>query len=141
LVRLLAQPLARLVCDGERVGHVAHVLDEQQMAQVLEQVGDEPAEVLALLGELLQEDEGAGGVAVDDRVAEPEERVFLDGAGELEHRLDVDLVARRRGELVEGRLRVAERTARAAGDQRQRGVRCLDPLGVAVAPEDADDLG
>ena len=53
LVRLLAQPLARLVGDGQRVGHVPHVLDEQQVAEVLEQVDDEAAEILALLGELL----------------------------------------------------------------------------------------
>ena len=66
LVRLLAQPLARLLGDRQRVGHLAHVLDEQQVAEVLEQVGDEPAEILALLGELLDEDERAGGVAVDD---------------------------------------------------------------------------
>jgi hypothetical protein len=59
---------------------VAHVLDEQQVAQVLEQVGDEPAEILALLGELLQEDERTRRVAVDDRVAEAEERVLLDRA-------------------------------------------------------------
>ena len=80
LVRLLAQPLARLVGDGQGVGHVAHVLDEQQVAQVLEQVGDEPAEILALLGELLEEDERTRRVAVDDRVAEAEERVLLDCA-------------------------------------------------------------
>ena len=48
---------------GQRVGHLAHVLDEQQVAQVLEQVGDEPAEVLALVGELLDEREQAGRVA------------------------------------------------------------------------------
>ena len=83
LVRLLAQPLARLVGHGQGVGHVPHVLDEQQMTQVLQQVGDEAAEILALLGELLDEDERARGVAVDDRVAEAEERVLLDRAEEL----------------------------------------------------------
>ena len=67
LVRLLAQPLARLVGHGQRVRHLAHVLDEQQVAQVLEQVGDEPAEVLALLGQLLEEAERAGGVASTTR--------------------------------------------------------------------------
>ena len=47
LVRLLAQPLARLVGHGQRVRHLVHVLHEQQVAEVLEQVGDEPAEILA----------------------------------------------------------------------------------------------
>ena len=55
LVRLRAQPLARLLGHRQRVGHLADVLDEQQVAQVLEQVGDEPAEILPLLGELLDE--------------------------------------------------------------------------------------
>ena len=55
LVRLRAQPLARLLGDRQRLGHLAHVLDEHQVAQVLEQVGDEPAEILALLRELLDE--------------------------------------------------------------------------------------
>ena len=63
------------------------MLDEQEVAQVLEQVGDEPAEILALLGELLEERQRAGRVAVDDEVAEPEERLLLDRAEELEHRL------------------------------------------------------
>ena len=39
LVRLLAQPLARLLGHRQRLGHLAHVLDEHQVAQVLEQVG------------------------------------------------------------------------------------------------------
>ena len=71
LVRLLAQPVARLLGDRQRVGHLAHVLHEQKVSQVLEQVGDEPAEVLSLLGQLLDERERAGGVAVDDEVEEP----------------------------------------------------------------------
>ena len=47
------------------------MVDEQQVAEVLKEVGDEPTEVLALLRELLDEDERAGGVVVDDHVAEP----------------------------------------------------------------------
>ena len=94
LVRLLAQPLARLLRDRQRLRHLAQVLDEQQVAQVLEQVGDEPAEILALLGELLDEGERAGRVAVDDQVAEPEERLLLDRAEQLQHRLHRDLVLR-----------------------------------------------
>ena len=94
LVRLLAQPLARLLGHGQRVGHLAHVLDEQQVAQVLEQVGDEPAEILALLRQLLDERQRAGRVAVDDEVAEPEERLLLDGAEQLEDGLDRHLAAR-----------------------------------------------
>ena len=41
LVRLLAKELLRLLGHRKRVGDVAHVLDEQQVPQVLEEVGDE----------------------------------------------------------------------------------------------------
>ena len=64
------------------------MLDEHQVPQVLEQVGDEPAEVLALLGELLDERERAGRVAVDHEVAEAEERLLLDRAEQLQDGLD-----------------------------------------------------
>ena len=140
LVRLLAQELLRLLGDRERLGHVAHVLDEQEVPQVLEQVGHEAAEVLPLLGELLDEDERAGRVAVDDHVAEPEQRVLLDRADELEDGLRVDRAVRRRRELVERRDRVAERAARAARDQRERRVRRLDALAVGDAAEQRDEL-
>ena len=47
LVRLLAQPVARLLRHRQRLGHVADMLHEQQVTEVIEQVGDEPAEVLS----------------------------------------------------------------------------------------------
>src|SRR5581483_8791957 len=57
LVRLLAQALARLFGHGQRVGDFVHVLHEQQMAQMLEQVGDEAAEVLPVRRQLLEEEQ------------------------------------------------------------------------------------
>ena len=90
---------------------MAHVLHEQQVAQVLEQVGDEPAEILPLLRELLDEDERARRVAVDDHVAEPEQRVLVHRAEELEDGLRVHGAVRRRRELIEGRNGVAEAAA------------------------------
>ena len=119
---------------------MTHVLNQEEVPEVLEEIGDEPAEVLPLLGELLEEREHPCRVAVDDHVADPEQRLLLDGADELEHRLRVDRAVRRGGELVEGRHRVPERAARAAGDQRQRRVGCLDPLAVHHAPKQGDEL-
>ena len=95
LVRLLAQALLHLLGDRQRLGDVAHVLDEEQVPQVLEEVGDDAPEILALLCKLLEEEERAGRVVVDDRVAEPQERLLVDCADELEHRLRVDRVVRR----------------------------------------------
>ena len=130
LVRLLAQPLARLVGDRQRLGHLARVLHEHQVAQVLQQVEHQPAEVLALLGELLQEDERAGRVAVDDEVAQPEQHLLLDRAEQLQHVLHRDRAARRGGELVERRDRVAERAARRPRDQAERAVGHVHRLAV-----------
>ena len=95
---------------------------------MLEQVGDEPAEILALTGELLEEGERPGRVAVDDEVADPEQRLFLDCPEQLEHGLHRHLSLGRSGELVERRDRVAEAAARRAGDERQRRLGRLDAL-------------
>ena len=96
---------------------------------------DEPAEVLALLGELLEEDERAGRVAVDDEVAEPEEHLLLDRAEQLQHVLHGDRAAGRGRELVERRDRVAERAARRARDERERRVGHVHPLAVGDTPQ------
>jgi hypothetical protein len=117
------------------------VLDEHQVPEVLEQVGDEPAEILALLGELLDDDEGPGGVAVDDQVAEPEERVLLDCAEQLQDRLDRDLALGRGGELVDRRDRVSEAAARRTGDQRERRVRRLEALAVGDRAQQPHEVG
>ena len=116
------------------------MLDEKQVTQVLEQVGHEPAEVLALLGEVLEELQRAGRVLVDHEVAEPEQRLLLDGAEELENGLDRDLVAGGRRQLVECRLRVAIRASSASRDQCERGVGRLDALGVGDAPQLPDQV-
>ncbi len=108
---------------------------------MLEQVRDEPGEVLALVGELLDEREEAGRVAVDDEVAEAEERLLLDRAEELQDRLDGHLAVGRRRELVERRDRVAEAPARAPGDERERCVRSLDPLAVGDRAQELRQLG
>ena len=112
LVCLLAKALLRLLGDRKRLGDVAHVLHEQQVPQVLQEVDHDATEVLSLLGELLEEEERARRVAVDDCVAEPQERLLVDGSDELENRLGVDRVVRRGGELVEGGDGVAEGAAR-----------------------------
>ena len=140
LVRLLAQPVPRLLGHRHRLRHLADVLDEHELAQVLEQVGDEAPEVLALLGELLEEGQRARGVAVDHEVADAEERLLLDGAEELEHGLDGHLLLRRGGELVERRDGVAERAARRPRDERERRVGRVDRLGVGDPAQQPHEL-
>src|SRR5438093_7691792 len=111
------------------------------MSQVFEQIDDETAQILSLLRELLDERERAGGVAIDDEIAQAEERLLLHGAEELQDRLDRDLLLRRRSELVERRLGVAIRAPAASGDQRQCLVGHVDPLAVGDAAELAHELG
>src|SRR3712207_9263841 len=74
---------------GERVGHLAHVLYEDQMSQVLEQVGDEAGEILTLGGELLDEVEQTGPVAGDDQGADPEGRLLDRKSGVEGKRVDL----------------------------------------------------
>ena len=140
LVRLLAQPIARLLGERQRVGHVAHVLHQQQLAEMLEELPRQLSEILTPLGDLLDQDERARDVAIDDRVAEPEQRVLLDRRAELEDVLDGDLPLRRGGQLVERRDRVAERSAGAARDEREGRVGCVDAFALADVAQDGDDL-
>ena len=48
---------------------MAHVLHQQQVTQMLDQVGHESSEVLSPLRQLLDEEQSTGCVAVDDHVA------------------------------------------------------------------------
>ena len=126
---------------GNDSGHVAHVLHEQQLAQVLEQVVDDTAEILSLLRELLEEEERSGRVAIDDHVAQPQQRLLVDRADELEDGLRIDRVVRRRGELVERRDRVAKRAAGGPCDERESRILCLDALALCDAAQECHDLG
>ena len=129
-----------LLGHRQRLRHLAHVLHEQQVAQVLDQLAHEPAEVVALLGELLDECERARRVAVDDEVAEAEERLLLDRAEELQHRLNRHLALGRGRQLVERRGRVAERSACGAGDERQRLRRRVDLLTLGDARQHGHEI-
>ena len=102
-----------------------------QRAQVLEQVEHEPADVLSLRRKLLDERQRSGGVAVDDEVAEPEERLLLDRAEELQDVLHGDLrlsVAAASWSSVDSASRYAPRAPRAI--ERERLVRHVDLLRV-----------
>ena len=95
---------------------------------------------MSLLREILDERQRAGGVAVDDEIAEPEQRVLLDGAEQLQHRLHRDVPLGRGRELVERRHRVAVRAARAARDQRERLVGRVDAFRVRDHPQHLQQL-
>ena len=137
---LRLHPLAGLLARRGRLRHVAEMLREHQLPQVLDQVEHEAPEVMAALRQLLDVGERTGRVAVDHEVAEAEERLLLDRAEQLEHRLHRDVAAGRGGELVERRLRVAVGAAGTAGDERERLVGDLDAFGVGDQAELADEI-
>ena len=115
---------------GRFSGTSPEVLNEQQMPQMLEQLDDKAPDVLALLGQLLDVGERAGGVAVDDEIAEPEERLLVYRPKQLEHGLHGDLAPCRRRQLVERRHRVAEAALRRPRDKCERRVGHVDALAV-----------
>src|SRR4029078_6337000 len=98
------------------------------------------SEILAPLGDLLDQDEGARDVAIDDRVAEPKGGVLLHRRAELEDVLAGDLPLRCGGQLVERRDRVAERSAGAPRDEREGRVGCIYPLALGDAAARGDEL-
>ena len=97
-------------------------------------------EIVPALGQLLDERQRTGGVAVDHEVAKREERLLLDRPEQLEHRLHRDRATGGGGELVERRLGVAVRAARAARDECERLVGHVDALGVGDQAELLDEI-
>ncbi len=82
-----------------------------------------------------------GGVSVDDEVAQTEQHFLLDRAEQLQHGLHRHLLLRCGRELVERRLGIAIRAARASVDQRQRLIRSRDALAVRDPAQLLHELG
>jgi hypothetical protein len=116
------------------------MLHEHELAQVLEEIHDEPPEIVPALRQRLDVRQRAGRVAVDHEIAQREERLLLDRPEQLEHRLHRDRAAGGGGELVERRLGVAVRAPGAARDERERLVGHVDPLGVGDEAQLLDEI-
>ena len=141
LVGLLAKALAGLRCHGKRLGHVAEVLDEQQVAQVLEQVDDEPARRSWPCSASSSTNVSAPAVSRSTIASQRRNSVSSSTAPtSCSTSCTETCVLRCRRKLVERGDCVAERAARAARDQRERGIGGLDPLAVADATEEGDEL-
>ena len=96
------------------------VLEQEELAQVAQQVADELRVVGALVGQPLHELQRLGGVALDDDVGDLEEEVAAGDAERLEHVLGRDGALGVRDELVQRADRVAEPALRVARDDVQR---------------------
>ena len=102
--------------DFEELQVALRDLEDEQVAEVVEQVGDEAAEVLAALREVVQLTERGVHLAREHGAGEREQ---LCACGEAEHREHVglgDFIAAKANELIERGLGIAHAAVRAARD-------------------------
>ena len=98
----------------------ARDLVDNEVSEMVQQVGQQPPEVLAVPGQLVQLAYGGLGFALEDRQRQAE---HLAARGKAEHREHValdDLLAAKTDELVQGAFRVAQPAIRPAGNGVQR---------------------
>ena len=107
---------AEFVAERIRIG-----LHDEQIAEVRDEVAEQPAQVLAALGLPMHHGERARGFARDDVVAQLGDCVLRGEAEDVQHVGVVDLLAAEGHELIEHRLGVAQPALCAARD-RVRGV-------------------
>ena len=93
----------------ERVRHVPERLHHEQVTQVRGQVAHELREVAPRLGQRLHRQERLARVAVGERLARREHQLGVGDAEDLEHVVELHLVAAVGDELLERPERVAER--------------------------------
>ncbi len=114
------------------VGRVARDRDDDEVAQALQDVLDEPARLVPRGDDLVDDPEDRAAVARGERV---DDVVQQGGVGEAEQ-ADREVVVHdsargARDELVHHRERVAHRAAARAGDEREHSPAHLDALGAA----------
>ena len=140
LVRLRAQPVACLVRHRHPVRHLAEVLDEQEVAQVLEQVGDEPTNVEPLSASsstYVSAPAESWSTTRSQRRNSASSSVAPSSWSKAWTR---DLAAGRRRELVERRHRVAKASLCGSRDERQSRVRHVEALAVRDPAQEDDEL-
>ena len=126
--------------DRERVRRLADRADDDQLAQVAEQVAGELRHVAARARQPLRDLERGATVAGGDRVGGGEDQVGVGDPEHGEHVVGAQLLAAVGDELVEGAERVAEAAGRRAGDRADRAVGDLDLLGRRDPPDHLGDL-
>ena len=137
---LSRQAVGVLGRDGERVGHVAERLHHEQVAQVRGEVAHELREVAPGLGQRLHRQERRARVAVGERLARGEHQLGVRHAEDLEHVVELHLVAAVGDELLERAERVAEGAGGRAREHPDGGVGDLDPLLARDPAQHAGDL-
>ena len=56
------------------------MLDEEEMAEMFEELVDESGHVMALVGQILDQQQEPLSVVINDQVTDPKQRVLLDGS-------------------------------------------------------------
>ena len=94
--------------------------EEEQVAEVVQQVRQQPAQVLAVLGEVVQLPQRRLGFAGEDGAGDFQDLPLRRQAEHREHVRLLDGVAAKADELVQGGFGVAHPAVRAAGDGEAR---------------------
>ena len=94
--------------------------EEEQVAEVVQQVRQQPAQVLAVLGEVVQLPQRRLGFAGEDGAGDFENLPLRRQAEHREHVRLLDGIAAKADELVQGGFGVAHPAVRAAGDGEAR---------------------
>ena len=120
-----SSPSSSTVCPSVRsvassLGRILQVLEQEQLAQVAQQVADELRVVGAFVREALDELERLGRAPLDDDVGDLEEQVAAGDAQRLQHVGGRDRALGVGDQLVQGADGVAEPTLRVARDDVQR---------------------
>ena len=99
----------------------ARDLENEQVAEMVQQVGEQPAEVFAVVGQVVQLAQRALDLAGQHRARQLQQLALGRQAEHREHVRLLDLVAAKADELVEGGFGVAHGALGAAGDGVERG--------------------
>ena len=119
-LRLFAQRGGFGFGNFEHVQIAARNLEDQQVAEMVEQIGKQPAQIFAVFGQVVQLAQRRFDFAVQHGAGEFQQLALRGQAEHREHVGFFDLVAAKADELVEGGFGVAHAAFGAAGDGVER---------------------
>ena len=140
LAASVPQGLEALGADDEEVPRFLDGPDEQKRPEMLDELAEDEAEVVAGGDDAFDEREDLRRLLVEDGRGEPEEHVLTDRAEDRLEVLVADVLAAEGHGLVEEALGVAHAAVGGLGDQGQAGRGDGDPLPLRDLHEVVDDV-
>ncbi len=108
--------------DLQHVQIAARDLEQEQVAEMIQQIGEQPAQVFAMLRQIVQLTQGRRNLSGEHSPAEFQNLTLRGQAEHGEHVGFLNLVAAKADELVERALGIAHPAIGAAGNRKQRRV-------------------